>query len=79
MVLEEVGKSRKFNYREIDVMSKGQEGWKAAYEYDVPVAHVHHFANAHDILKNSTIVGKLFHRFDTTEVEKLLDIAKDST
>lgn len=30
-------RQRPFDYREIDVMSAGQEPWKALYEFDTPV------------------------------------------
>ena len=37
IVLKDVGKARSFDYHEVDVMSKGQEQWKFAYEFDAPV------------------------------------------
>ena len=37
LVLKDVRKARSFEYEEIDVMSKGQEQWKAVYEFDAPV------------------------------------------
>ena len=36
-VLNNVGKTRSFEYNEIDVMAPGEEEWKNAYEFDVPV------------------------------------------
>ena len=36
-VLNNVGKTRSFEYDEIDVMAPGEGEWKNAYEFDVPV------------------------------------------
>ena len=36
-MLNNVGKTRSFEYNEIDVMDPGEEAWKNAYEFDVPV------------------------------------------
>ena len=36
-VLNSVGKTRSFEYDEIDVMAPGEGEWKNAYEFDVPV------------------------------------------
>lgn len=44
-VLQEVGKTRSFEYQEIDVMSRGQEQWKNLYEFDAPVVRLN--SNAH--------------------------------
>lgn len=36
-VLNNVAKTRSFEYDEIDVMAPGKREWKDAYEFDVPV------------------------------------------
>ena len=36
-VLNNVAKTRSFEYNEIDVMAPGESEWKNAYEFDVPV------------------------------------------
>ncbi len=36
-VLNNVGKTRSFEYNEIDVMAPGEKEWRNAYEFDVPV------------------------------------------
>ena len=37
VVLSKVRDKRPFDYEEVDVMSPGQQKWKAAYEFDTPV------------------------------------------
>ena len=36
-VIMAVERTRTFQFDQVDVMAKGQEGWKELYEYDVPV------------------------------------------
>ena len=51
-VLNNVAKTRSFEYDEIDVMAPGEREWKNAYEFDVPVVgdasdpYMHSRANA---------------------------------
>ena len=75
-VIQKVGKCRHFDYREVDVMSKGQEQWKAAYEFDAPVAHIQQVLHTYAKPDKVTDVGRLFHRFHQAQVEKLLDDAE---
>ena len=60
-------KRKPFEYQELDVMISGNEIWKNAYEFDVPVLHVQRLGD--------TEIGprKLFHRFTEEEVEGLID------
>ena len=55
-MLNNVGKTRSFEYSEIDVMAPGEEEWKNAYEFDVPVV-----GTATDLHRHSkakiTIIG----------------------
>ena len=40
LVLKSLGQKRSFEYNEIDVMAPGQQQWKNAYEFDVPVVSI---------------------------------------
>ncbi|KAF2447852.1 glutaredoxin 2 [Karstenula rhodostoma CBS 690.94] len=66
-VVQNVRKERNFDYEEINVMEPGQEKWKNVYEFDTPVIHVDNNT------QTSTSSVKLMHRFDETQVKKLLD------
>ena len=39
-VLDNVAKTRSFEYDVIDVMAPGEREWKNAYEFDVPVVEI---------------------------------------
>lgn len=41
-VLNNVAKTRSFEYDEIDVMAPGEREWRNAYEFDVPVVGMLH-------------------------------------
>ncbi|KAL9099239.1 MAG: hypothetical protein Q9163_005230, partial [Psora crenata] len=72
--LREVGKTRSFEYCEIDVMSTGQERWKDAYEFDAPVVHVQPLSRAKP--DYTAEPAKLMHTFLQKDVEKLIDDAE---
>lgn len=40
MVLQDLQRSRTFDYHEVDLMTRGHERWKKIYEFDVPVVWV---------------------------------------
>ncbi|KAF1968387.1 glutaredoxin 2 [Bimuria novae-zelandiae CBS 107.79] len=73
-VVQNVKKERNFTYEEINVMEPGQEGWKTVYEFDTPVIHIDPTTSN----PTSTSSPKLMHRFDETQVKKLLDEAKSA-
>ncbi|KAL9638188.1 MAG: hypothetical protein Q9164_001723, partial [Protoblastenia rupestris] len=72
-ILKDIGKSRSFDYYEIDVMSKDQEHWKNAYEFDTPVIHVQRVFHTYAKPDIATEPEKLMHRFEKEEVERLVD------
>ena len=51
-------------------MLPGNETWKNAYEFDVPVLHVRE--------DESGEPKKLFHRFTEKEVERVIDSVEDN-
>ncbi|KAF9740899.1 hypothetical protein PMIN06_011174 [Paraphaeosphaeria minitans] len=65
--VQNVRKERNFDYEEINVMEPGQERWRDVYEFDTPVIHVDKSS------ETSTSSAKLMHRFNETQVKKLLD------
>ena len=65
-VIQDVGKSRHFDYQEIDIMKKGQEHWKAMYQYEIPVIHVQRVVHTYAKPDVVTDRGKLFHRLGMT-------------
>ena len=60
------------NYQEVDVMLPGNETWKNAYEFDVPVLHVQQ-QEQQEQSGDAVKIKKLFHRFTEEEVEKVID------
>ena len=68
--LTQLHKRRPFTFRELDVMLPGNETWKNAYEFDVPVLHVRE--------DESGEPKKLFHRFTEKEVERVIDSVEDN-
>lgn len=75
-VLQELGKTRSFDYHEVDVMTSGQQQWKLAYEFDTPVVHVQRVFHTYAKPDITTEPGKMFHRFTKDEVESLVEEAE---
>ena len=53
-------------------MLPGNETWKNAYEFDVPVLHVQQ-QEQQEQSGDAVKIKKLFHRFTEEEVEKVID------
>ncbi|KAF2002928.1 hypothetical protein P154DRAFT_593424 [Amniculicola lignicola CBS 123094] len=70
--ISKVQKNRPFAYHEVNVMDKGQEQWKAVYEFDTPVIHVDQ-ASASETTIDAL---KLMHRFTGEDVMQLMDEAE---
>ncbi|KAF2266861.1 hypothetical protein CC78DRAFT_458286 [Lojkania enalia] len=68
-VVQNVKTLRPFEYQEINVMDRGQEKWKAVYEFDTPVIHIDKSGSGH----TTTSARKLMHRFKEDEVAKVMD------
>ncbi|KAK0509637.1 hypothetical protein JMJ35_008031 [Cladonia borealis] len=75
-VLNNVGKTRSFEYNEIDVMAPGEGEWKNAYEFDVPVVHVQRIFHTYSKPDIATEARKLMHHFDEGQVEELIEEAE---
>ncbi len=77
-VLTSLGKKRSFDYHEIDVMRPGQEQWKLAYEFDVPVVSTPDstMRKRHLSMNNKVHVQRVFHTYSkpdiATEARKLM-------
>lgn len=71
-----VREKRPVDYREINVMSKGHEGWKDLYEFDTPVLHVQRVSHTYSKPDIVSEAKKLMHRFSSEEIEKLVDEAE---
>ncbi|EXJ77804.1 hypothetical protein A1O3_10033 [Capronia epimyces CBS 606.96] len=71
----EFKKQRPVDYVEVDIMSPGQEKWKAVYDFDVPVLHVDKGAGKADSSNGPTLdaAKKLMHRFTVQEVEAAVE------
>jgi Glutaredoxin-like domain (DUF836) len=74
--IAKVQKKRPIDYTEIDVMAKGQEGWKNLYEFDTPVLHVQRVFYTYSKPDIVSEAKKLMHRFSSEEIEKLVDEAE---
>ena len=77
----DVAKSRllKFNkkqaepikYTEVDIMEEGQQKWRDAYDFDVPVLHIDAVAeNGEQFQPSLDVAKKLMHRFTVEEVDR---------
>jgi hypothetical protein len=90
-VVQNVQKKRVFKYTEINVMEPGQEKWKALYEFDTPVVRsVRWIASRTSLMHGQIHVEKaedteptakslkLMHRFNESDVARLMDEAERS-
>jgi len=58
------------NYAEVDIMGPGQQKWKDAYDFDVPVLHIDPIVeNGQQFQPTLDAAKKLMHRFTVEEVE----------
>lgn len=66
--IQEFQKKRSIGYSEIDIMAPGQQRWRDAYDFDVPVLHIDGGLGSND---STTLdaAKKLMHRFTVEEVE----------
>ncbi|KAJ5152109.1 hypothetical protein N7492_010404 [Penicillium capsulatum] len=71
----QVGKRRPFEYVEKDIMESGNQPWKDAYEFDVPVLHAQSAEHGPGEAELSD-PRKLFHRWTEQDVEQLVNDAE---
>lgn len=69
-------KRRSFEYIEKDIMAPGNESWREAYDFDVPVLHVQAVKDGLPQAATLSDARKLFHRMTEAEVEKSVDEAE---
>lgn len=74
-VVKSTSQSKTFDYREIDIMSDGQESWKQ-YEFDTPVVHVQRVFHTYSKPDIATEARKLMHRFNQYDLETLIEEAE---
>ena len=63
--------SAALQYLEIDIMAPGQQKWKDAYDFDVPVLHIDHHADngaKNEFQPSLDAARKLMHRFTVEEL-----------
>ena len=75
--LGEVVKKRTVDYQEVDIMTHDNKKYHDMYAFDVPVLHVERVQHTYSKPNIITEARKLFHRFSTEEVEKLIDEAEE--
>ena len=74
--IAEIQKKRTVEYSEVDVMAAGQKQWRKMYEFDTPVLHVERVFHTYSKPNVVSDTRKLWHRFSTEEIEKLVDEAQ---
>ncbi|ETI22399.1 hypothetical protein G647_06474 [Cladophialophora carrionii CBS 160.54] len=63
--------SEPVRYSEVDIMEQGQQKWKDAYDFDVPVLHIDRILETgKDFQPGLDAACKLMHRFTVEEVQK---------
>ncbi|KAI4207120.1 MAG: hypothetical protein LQ349_009874, partial [Xanthoria aureola] len=78
VVIQSVSRLRSFEYREVNIMSHGQESWKQLYEFDTPVVHVQRVFHNYAKPNIMTEPRKLMHRFSEKDLESLIEEAEGS-
>ncbi|RDL41976.1 Glutaredoxin-like protein [Venustampulla echinocandica] len=71
--LSAVWDKRPFDYKEINVMKPGANGWKDLYEFDTPVIHVSSSKTPDERPELSSKAQKLMHRFTAEQVTEKMD------
>lgn len=69
-------KRRSFEYVEKDIMEPGNEAWRDAYDFDVPVLHIQSVNDMSPKEATLSDARKLFHRWTEQEVERSVDEAE---
>ena len=63
--------SNSVQYSEIDIMDPGQQNWRDAYDFDVPVLHIDPAADpGNDFQPTLDAAKKLMHRFTVKEIDQ---------
>ncbi|TVY78264.1 hypothetical protein LSUE1_G003069 [Lachnellula suecica] len=74
--LSDVWDKRPFIYKEIDVMTPGQKGWRDLYEFDTPVVRCLTSKQAEEDPSLSSQAQKLMHRFSAEQVTEKMDVVE---
>lgn len=73
--------SEPIKYTEVDIMAPGQQKWKDAYDFDVPVLHIDAIQGEGEQIQHSLDAAKkLMHRFTVEELgQAVRDVEEGSS